>query len=38
MEWKRYEYARTKMIRIVAEETGVQEWSEMREKSVIIVG
>ena len=31
LECERYGYARIKMLRIVAEETGVQEWSEMRE-------
>ena len=25
-----YEYARSKMLEVVVEETGVQEWSEMR--------
>ena len=31
LKCERYEYARSKMLEVVVEEIGVQEWSEMRE-------
>ena len=34
LECMRYEYARAKMLGVVAEEIGVDEWSEIRERSV----
>ena len=33
LECERYEYAGSKMLEVVVEEIGVQEWSEMRERS-----
>ena len=34
LKCERYEYARSKMLEVMVEERGVQEWNEMRERSV----
>ncbi|KAG0728872.1 Solute carrier family 22 member 15 [Chionoecetes opilio] len=34
LECERYEYARTKMLEVVVGEVGVEEWRDMRDKSV----
>ena len=34
LQCERYEYARSKMLEVVVEEIGMQEWSELRERSV----
>ena len=36
LECERCEYARRKMLEVVVEEIGVQEWSEMREREVVV--
>ena len=38
LECERYAYARSKMLEVVVEEIGVQEWSEMRKRNEVPAG